>query len=98
MKTALRKPAPAIEFDWIESAFPIERNSFRTGEVARTLSATVQHIFNLISEREIVVPEENLKRAPSRGSILIPRESLIFFLRTRTRLPGQKGGTGKAKQ
>jgi hypothetical protein len=73
-----------------EQAFHPGRVNFPAREVAEILRASVSHISNLIKCAEIIVPQENIDRAASRASIIIPRESLIDFLRRRTKFGPSK--------
>jgi hypothetical protein len=67
-----------------ESFVPNTQRSFRADQVAQLFSASANHIVNLIKSGEIVVPEESIASAPSGPSILVPRESIVDFVRRRT--------------
>jgi hypothetical protein len=69
---------------WIAEAFPIDRTAFRVDEFARKMQCSVEHVFKLIKSGCIVVPQENLNRASSRASILMPRKGVVMFLRERS--------------
>jgi predicted DNA-binding transcriptional regulator AlpA len=60
-----------------EQAFPSDRINFPAREVAQILRISAAHVWNLIKANEIIVPQENIQRTPSKTSILIPRASLV---------------------
>jgi hypothetical protein len=70
-----------------EDLIPRTQSAFRVDQVAKHLNCSVTHIFNLITEGEIVVPKEQLDSAPSRASVLVPRASLVDFVRRRINSP-----------
>lgn len=78
------EPTKAAETPFAEREFPSGRVNFPAREVAPILSISVSHIWNLIKDGEIIVPQENIDRAASRASIMIPRESIVDFARRRT--------------
>ena len=63
---------------------PRGQSSFHVDQVAKLFCCTVNHILNLIKHGEIVVPKERIDSAPSGASILVPRESIVDFVRRRT--------------
>jgi hypothetical protein len=63
---------------------PRSQQSFRVDQVAKLFAVTVNHILNLIKQAEIVVPQERINSAPSGASILVPRASIVDFVRRRT--------------
>ena len=81
----MNETTEAAETLFAEQAFHSGRVNFPAREVAEILMVSAAHISNLIKDREIIVPQENIDRAASRASIMIPRESLVDFLRRRTR-------------
>jgi hypothetical protein len=64
---------------------PRTQNSFRADQVAKLFPCSANHIVKLIKHGEIVVPKERIDTAPSGASILVPRESIVDFVRGRTR-------------
>lgn len=68
----------------VEAWVPKTQSAFRINQIAEFLSCTAQHIFNLVNAGEIQVPAENIARAASRPGIMVPRESLVAFLRARS--------------
>ncbi len=68
----------------VEAWVPKTQSAFRINQVAEFLSCTAQHIFNLVNAGEIQVPAENIARAASRPGIMVPRKSLVAFLRARS--------------
>lgn len=87
----------AIESDpdkWI----PADRKSFPVFEIAREWKCTVQHVWNLIKEGEIRVPQENIDRATSRAEIQVPRDAYVDFLRQRSRPRSESEQAGRAKK
>lgn len=69
---------------------PKTQSNFRLDQVADFLSVTVNHVFDLVSEGALKVPRENISRAPSRASILIPRASIVSFVRRRCSLSPER--------
>jgi hypothetical protein len=69
-----------------ENWIPANRKSFPLFEIACDWYVSVEHLWNLIKEKEIAVPQENIERASSRAAIQVPRESWVDFLRRRSRL------------
>jgi hypothetical protein len=67
-----------------EDFIPANQSAFRVYQVAKIFHCSTQHIFKLITEGEIVVPQERIDSALSRACILIPRDSLVDFLRRRS--------------
>lgn len=65
---------------------PKNRSRFRLDEIAKFLSVTVQHLFNLTVQRELRVPRKAVKSAPSRASIMVTRRALVSFLKRRSSL------------
>lgn len=76
-----------------DKMIPAGRENFRFDEVARIFRCSLAHFWNLVEEGELVVPQENIDRAPSKGSILIPRKNLVDFIRRG--IGGQKKQRGK---
>lgn len=62
---------------------PAGRENFRLDEVATIFRCSLSHFWNLVEEGELAVPQENIDRAPSKGSILVPRKNLVDFVRRR---------------
>lgn len=90
--------APAgISFD-AEEWVPKTQSKFRLDQVAEFLSVTVNHLFNLIEERELKVPRKNISSAPSRASILVPRESIVSFCQRRHSRNPQRQSFRKAQK
>jgi hypothetical protein len=81
-----------------ETLIPQNQSAFRADQVAKIFHVSAQHVFNLIQEGEIVVPQERIESAPSRSSILIPRESLVDFVRRRINSPENMAAKAKAKK
>ena len=75
-----------------ENMIPRTQRQFRVDQVAKHFEVSVAHVWNLIKQGEIVVPQERIASAPSRSSILVPRESLVDFVRRRSNTAeGKKG-------
>jgi hypothetical protein len=66
-----------------ESFVPRTQRAFRVDQIAELLAVTVNHVLNLIKQREIIVPKERIDSAPSGASILVPRESIVRFVKRR---------------
>lgn len=66
--------------DWL----PRTQCSFPLHQLAKIFSCSVTHLFNLIHEGEIVVPQEQIDRASSRACIVATRENLVDFVRRRS--------------
>jgi 3'-phosphoadenosine 5'-phosphosulfate (PAPS) 3'-phosphatase len=66
-----------------ETWLPANRRRFRLDELAEFLSVSVNHLFNLITARELHVPRLAIKAAPSRGSILVSRKAAVAFVNSR---------------
>jgi hypothetical protein len=60
------------------------QSAFRVDQIAKLFHLSTQHIFSLIKEGEIVVPQERIDRSLSRACILVPRDNLVDFLRRRS--------------
>lgn len=67
-----------------EKLIPLTQSAFRLDQVAKMFSTSVQHLFTLITEGELVVPKENIEAAKSRPCILVPRKNLVDFVRRRS--------------
>lgn len=67
-----------------EKLIPLTQSSFRLDQIAKMFITSVQHVFRLITEGELVVPTANIEAAKSRACILVPRENLIDFVRRRS--------------
>jgi hypothetical protein len=67
-----------------DSWVPNDRTNFPVHEIAARLQCSPQHIWNLIAEKEILVPQENIDRAKTRTTVQVPRESLVDFLKQRS--------------
>jgi hypothetical protein len=67
-----------------DELIPRTQAVFRVDQIAKQLQCSVNHIFNLITEGEIVVPQERIASASSRASILVDRESIVDFVRRRS--------------
>jgi hypothetical protein len=67
-----------------DSMIPAGRENFRLDEIARCLRCSLEHLWKLVKEGELEVPQENINKAPGKGSILVPRKSLVDFLRRRS--------------
>jgi hypothetical protein len=67
-----------------ESFVPSTQRNYRADQVAKLFSCSVNHVVKLIKQREIILPEESIASAPSGPSILVPRESIVDFVRRRT--------------
>ncbi len=63
---------------------PRTQRSFPLHQLAKIFACSVTHLFNLISEGEIVVPQAEIDRAASRPRILVARESVVDFVRRRS--------------
>lgn len=83
--------------DATEDMIPRTQRTFRVDQVAEIFCVSVAHIFNLITEGEIDVPQERIDSAPSRGSILVPRDSLCDFVRRRRNSPARLRAKAAAK-
>lgn len=91
------KNTPHLGFD-AESFVPQTQRSFRVDQVAELLEVTVNHILNLIKHGEIVVPKEQIDSAPSGASILVPRESIVRFVRRRRNSPARLASNKRRRQ
>jgi hypothetical protein len=67
-----------------DSMIPAGRENFRLDEIARRFRCSLAHFWNLVKEGELVVPQENINKAPGKGSILVPRKSVVDFVRRRS--------------
>ena len=72
------------DFD-ADELVPRGRESFSLRELAKLFCCSVQHLWNLIEEKEIDVPQENIDRAKSRSTIQVPRAGVVDFLRPRVK-------------
>ena len=61
-----------------------KRSTFPVHELAKMLCCSVQHLWNLIQEGELVVPQANIAHAKTRTTIQVSRESFVEFLRRRS--------------
>jgi hypothetical protein len=81
-----------------ETFVPRTQNSFRVDQVAELLAVTVNHVLNLIKQRAIVVPKERIDSALSGASILVPRESLVRFVKRRQNSPARLAANKRRRQ
>jgi len=81
-----------------ESFVPRTQNSFRVDQVAELFAVTVNHILNLIKQGEIVVPKERIDSAPSGASILVPRQSLVRFVKRRQNSPARLAANKRRRE
>jgi len=56
----------------------------RLDQLARHFSVSVEHLYRLVIDGEIEVPQELLDSAPSRPCIRVPRASVVDFVRRRS--------------
>lgn len=82
-----------------ECFVPTKQTSFRINQVAELLSCTSQHIYNLVACGALVVPKENIERAKSGAGIMVPRQTLVAFLDSRSLTNGnaRRREEGRAK-
>lgn len=80
-----------------ETVIPRTQREFRADQVAKHFAVSVAHIWNLIKQGEIVVPQERIASAPSRASILVPRASLVDFVSRRRNSPARLRAKAAAK-
>jgi hypothetical protein len=66
-----------------EDLVPRSQRSFPLHQLAKYFECSVKHLFNLITEGEIFVPQEQIENAPSRSRIVVSRESVVDFVRRR---------------
>ena len=93
------------EVKWLgfdaESLFPLTRQTFRVDETAKILNVSATHVFDLIIDGLIRIPKKRIDSAPSRSSILIPRDSLVRFVNLRRnsteRLEAKAAARAKAR-
>lgn len=79
---------------------PRNQRSFPLHQLAKIFTCSVAHLFDLISDGEIVVPHEDIDKARSRGMIVVTRENLVDFVRRRSSaewLAGKAAGKSKAQ-
>jgi predicted DNA-binding transcriptional regulator AlpA len=81
-----------------ESFVPHTQRAFRVDQIAELLVVTVNHILNLIKQGEIAVPKERIDSAPSGASILVPRESLVRFVKRRRNSPTRLAANKRRRQ
>lgn len=62
---------------------PKTQSAFRVNQLAEFLEVSSQHLYNLIIAGELKVPAENIERASSRAAIMVPRASIVAFVRHR---------------
>jgi hypothetical protein len=67
-----------------EKLIPRTQRTFRLDQVAKIFTASVEHLFTLISEGELIVPKKNVRAAKSPACILVPRKNLVDFVRRRS--------------
>src|SRR5690349_13183772 len=63
-----------------ETWVPKDRLSFPLHELAKSWCCSVQHLWNLVRQRELIVPQENIDRAKTRAAIQVPRQAYVDFL------------------
>jgi hypothetical protein len=67
-----------------EELIPKDRKSFSLLELAHLLSVSTQHLYNLILEKELHVPQKDIDAALSRARIRVSRENVVDFVRRRS--------------
>jgi hypothetical protein len=68
----------------VDTFLPAGRDSFPVWELAKILSCSDHHIYKLIRAGAIAVPEENVRKAKTHATIVLPRAAVAEFIRVRS--------------